>query len=123
MMRVNVPKDPLDKTTPAIPQAAALIPSTTETIAVNLTTNVTGHHIWILNNITQYTDYNEPLLRLAAQGKEAYPLGSEANVYNFGANHTVRIVMNNYYRSAHPMHLHGHTFVSLSYNLSSLMKL
>ncbi|KAH7394735.1 Cupredoxin [Pyrenochaeta sp. MPI-SDFR-AT-0127] len=36
--------------------------------------------------------------------------GHHWNVYNFGTNKTIRIVLNTIYQSAHPMHLHGHSF-------------
>ena len=68
-----------------------------------------------MNNKTQFTNYNSPLLRLAAEGNTTYPLGDKAMVFDYGANNTVRIVMNSYYQSAHPMHLHGHTFVGITF--------
>ena len=92
--------------------AADIQPSTTETIEIDLFTNKTGHHVWIMNNQTQRADYNAPILLLANERNYSYPLDPEWNVYNFGTNNTVRIVMNNKYQSAHPMHIHGHNFVS-----------
>lgn len=34
----------------------------------------------------------------------------EWNVYNFGTNTSIRIVVYNFVPAAHPMHLHGHNF-------------
>ena len=67
-----------------------------------------------MNNQTQRANYNDPLLLLANQQNFSYPLDPEWNVYNFGSNKSIRIVMNNKYQSAHPMHLHGHAFVRYS---------
>lgn len=92
--------------------AADLKPSTTETIEIDLLTNATGHHVWIMNNITERANYSDPILLLANQRNFSYPEDPQWNVYNFGSNKTVRIVMNNKYQSPHPMHLHGHSYVS-----------
>ncbi|KAI1749746.1 multicopper oxidase [Xylaria castorea] len=104
--------DDLKKTVPFFPQAVDPYPSTVETITVDLFTNATGHHVWIMNNVTQYTDYTNPLLLEAYKGNLSFP--AQANVYNFGTNKTVRIVLNTVYQSAHPMHLHGHNFQVLA---------
>lgn len=64
-----------------------------------------------MNNQTQRANYNDPILLLANQHNFSYP-DPEWNVYNVGTNKTIRIVMNNKYQSAHPMHFHGHNFVS-----------
>ncbi|KAF2138179.1 multicopper oxidase [Aplosporella prunicola CBS 121167] len=103
--------DELHRTVPFFPKPVAE-PDVTETIEVDLFTNETGHHVWIMNNRTQRTNYNEPVLLLADQGNSSFP--SDWNVYDFGANRTIRIVLNTVYQSAHPMHLHGHSFQVLS---------
>lgn len=102
--------DDLNQTVPYFPQPMTE-PDTEVTIEVDLLTNGTGHHIWIMNNRTQRTNYHWPLLLEAAQGNTSLP--EEWNVYDFGSNKTVRIVLNTVYQSGHPMHLHGHGFVSL----------
>lgn len=107
----NSEQDDLNKTVPFFPKSLKAVPDLTETIEVDLYTNETGHHLWIMNNRTQRIDYNNPLLLLANQGNFSYP-DSELNVYDFGISRTVRIVLNTVYQSAHPMHLHGHSFVS-----------
>jgi FtsP/CotA-like multicopper oxidase with cupredoxin domain len=101
--------DDLDKTVPFFPQPLDLNPDTVETITLDLFTNATGNHIWIMNNVTQYTNYNAPVMLQAYEGNFSFP-SPDANVFNFGTNRTVRIVLNTVYQSAHPMHLHGHSF-------------
>jgi hypothetical protein len=66
-----------------------------------------------MNNRTERTDYNSPLLPLAA-ANSLTNLDPEWNVYDFGLNKTVRIVLNTDYVAAHPMHIHGHSFQVLS---------
>ncbi|KAH6717434.1 Cupredoxin [Leptodontidium sp. MPI-SDFR-AT-0119] len=108
--------DDLTKTVPFYPQVLDPNPDTVQVINVDLFTNATGHHVWIMNNKTQYTDYNAPVLLEAAKGNTTFP-GPLSNVYNFGTNKTVRIVLNTVYQSAHPMHLHGHSFQVLAEGL------
>jgi FtsP/CotA-like multicopper oxidase with cupredoxin domain len=105
--------DDLEKTVPFFPQKVDPHPAAVETINVDLFTNATGHHVWTMNNATQFTDYNHPLLLEAYKGNFSFP-DPRANVYNFGTNKTVRIVLNTVYQSAHPMHLHGHNFQVLA---------
>ncbi|KHN94902.1 laccase-1 precursor [Metarhizium album ARSEF 1941] len=105
--------DDLNKTVPFFPQAVDPEPDALEVIEVDLFTNATGHHVWIMNNRTQYTDYNRPLMLEAYKGNFTFP-DPKANVYDFGTNRTVRIVLNTIYQSAHPMHLHGHNFQVLA---------
>ncbi|CAG8417179.1 unnamed protein product [Penicillium salamii] len=71
------------------------------------------NHVWIMNNRTQRTDYSNPILLLANNGNFSYP-DPEWNVYDFGSSKTIRIVLNTVYQSAHPMHLHGHSFQVIS---------
>ncbi|KAI1826659.1 multicopper oxidase [Xylaria intraflava] len=108
--------DDLRKTIPYYPQKLDLQPDTVETINIDLFTNATGNHVWITNNRTQYTDYNTPILLEAAKANFTH-LDPSANVYNFGSNKTVRIVLNTNYQSDHPMHLHGHSFQVLAEGL------
>lgn len=107
--------DELNKTVPFFPKPVTE-PDAVETIEVDLLTNATGHHVWIMNNRTQRANYNRPLLLEAAQGNTSFP--EEWNVYDFGSNRTIRIVLNTIYQSAHPMHLHGHSFVSPLHKIS-----
>lgn len=52
-------------------------------------------------------DYNAPILLLSNLGNNSYPDNPEWNVYNFGSNSSVRIVLENPFFLAHPIHLHG----------------
>ncbi|KAL0263383.1 hypothetical protein SLS55_002363 [Diplodia seriata] len=105
--------DDLNRTVPFYPKPVAE-PDVTQTINVDLFTNATGHHVWLMNNRTQRTNYNEPVLLLAQQGANASSFPAEWNVYDFGGARTIRIVLNTVYQSAHPMHLHGHSFQVLA---------
>ncbi|KAL2167581.1 hypothetical protein VTG60DRAFT_1092 [Thermothelomyces hinnuleus] len=105
--------DDLDKTVPYYPEPADPNPDTVETILVDLLTNATGNHVWIMNNRTQFTNYHHPVMLQAFHQNFTFP-DPMANVYNFGTNKTVRIVLNTVYQSAHPMHIHGHAFQVLA---------
>ena len=50
------------------------------------------------------------LLDLAYSGNTSYPYDPQWNVYNFGQNYSIRIVLRNQSPVMHPMHLHGHNF-------------
>lgn len=99
-------------TVPAIQIPAKIKPDVTLTVEVSLTTNGTGQHIWSLNNQTHYANYNDPIL-LHANGNNLSSFDPHWNAYDLKKNKTIRIVMNTDYQSGHPMHLHGHSFVSL----------
>jgi hypothetical protein len=65
-----------------------------------------------MNNSSFRANYNNPILLLSKTGNDSYPYDPEWNVYNFGSNSSIRIVINNLgaVRLTHPMHLHGHNF-------------
>lgn len=66
-----------------------------------------------MNNSTFRADYNDPLLLEAKLGHTTF--SPESNVYDFGSNKTVRIVLYNYAPTgAHPMHMHGHNMYILA---------
>lgn len=58
--------------------------------------------------LSRPTSYS--LLALANQGNLSYPLDPEWNVFNFGNNASIRLVVYNLFPASHPMHLHGHNF-------------
>lgn len=64
-----------------------------------------------MNDSSFRVDYNAPVLLLSKNGNDSYPYNPEWNVYNFGSNSSIRIVLTNDNGIAHPMHLHGHTFL------------
>ncbi|KAK7985153.1 Bclcc9 [Apiospora saccharicola] len=113
--------DDLSRTVPFYPQAVDPNPGRVETIVVDLFTNGTGQHVWIMNNAIQRTNYNQPLLLDAYRSGTLdrflgeHPEQRNAHLALAGGHHqTVRIVLNTPYQSAHPMHLHGHRFQVLS---------
>lgn len=59
-------------------------------------------------------NYNQPVLLLSKNGNNSYPDNPEWNVYNFGGNSSVRLVITNPNFAVHPMHLHGHNFYILA---------
>ena len=83
-------------------------PTVTREIEVNVGLNKTGHVIWTIDNSTFRGDLNNPLLLLAKAGNVSYPYNPEWNVYDFGSNQSIRIVINNLSPTSHPWHLHGH---------------
>lgn len=105
--------DDLSQTVPLFPKPFDPNPTTVETINIDFAANATGHHVWTMNNVTQYTNYNAPALLQAYEQNFTFP-DPKANVYDFGSNKTVRIVLNTNIGAPHPMHLHGHSFQVLA---------
>ncbi|KAI9814972.1 MAG: hypothetical protein M1826_002104 [Phylliscum demangeonii] len=101
--------DDLAKTVPSYPIRADPHPSVVQNIVIDLKVNATGHLIWLMNGQTFRGNFNHPLLELAHEGNTSYPYNPEWNVYDFGSNETVRVVVNNKSPASHPMHLHGHS--------------
>lgn len=50
------------------------------------------------------------MLLLAKTGNDSYPYDPQWNVYNFGTNSSIRLVVTNSSPLSHPIHLHGHIF-------------
>lgn len=63
-----------------------------------------------MNNSSFRADYNSPILLLSKMGNNSYPDSPEWNVYNFGSNSSIRIILINDTPIAHPIHLHGHNY-------------
>lgn len=102
--------DPLDKTIPFFPFPATSSPATTATVDITIARNATGSLLWFMNGSSFHANYNNPILLLANAGNTSYPFNPEWNVFNFGTNNSVRIIIQNHSGAAHPMHLHGHNF-------------
>lgn len=102
--------DPLDKTIPFFSFPSTPAPATTAKIGITIHTNATGHLLWYMNESSFRANYNNPILLLANLGNTSYPFDPQWNVYNFGNNNSVRIIVENHSGAAHPMHLHGHNF-------------
>lgn len=75
-----------------------------------LGTNSSGNTLFFLNGVSFRGDYNAPVLLLAKTGNLSYPYDPEWNVYNFGTNSSIRLVVTNTSPLSHPIHLHGHIF-------------
>jgi FtsP/CotA-like multicopper oxidase with cupredoxin domain len=60
---------------------------------------------------------SNPILLLANLGNTSYPQDPEWNVYDFGQNTSIRLVVRNFFGTSHPMHMHGHNFFVLSEGL------
>ena len=107
MSKPNIIQDPLAKTTPFYPFPATSNPATTQQIVIDAHQNATGHLLWYMNGESFRANYDHPLLVLANQGNTSYPQDPQWNVYNFGNNNSVRVIVKNTIPAAHPMHLHG----------------
>ena len=79
-------QDPLNDTVPFFPIEPTSQPQTTQIVNVTGGVNATGHFVWYMNNSTFRADYNNPLLLLASQNNETYPLDPQWNVYDFGTS-------------------------------------
>ena len=104
----------MNTTVPAYPITPDPNPGATAVVNIGLTINSTGHTLYQMNGQSFRGDFNNPVLRLAAEGNTSYPLDPQWNVYDFGSNESVRIVFNNNLTFAHPMHLHGQQFFVLA---------
>jgi FtsP/CotA-like multicopper oxidase with cupredoxin domain len=105
--------DPLSQQEPLCPISAETKgPITTQELHFNITNNGTAF-VWTVNDITFRGDYTHALLYEQNQG--TLNPKPEWNVFDFGSNGTIRIVMYNHFPQAtHPMHLHGHDFQIVS---------
>lgn len=102
--------DPLAETIPFFPFPATSNPAVTQEIDITFGPNATGNNLFYMNGVSFRANYDHPILILANQGNTSYPLDPQWNVYNFGNNASVRIIVHNEFPASHPMHLHGHNF-------------
>ncbi|KAJ9628503.1 hypothetical protein H2203_002402 [Taxawa tesnikishii (nom. ined.)] len=106
-----------DKLTQTVPvySMAAPNPSSTETIDItfgpNTTDPNTAKNVWFMNKSSFRGDYNDPVLLEAKLGHREFD--PEWNVYDFGSNRSVRLVLYNHVPVSHPMHMHGHNMYIL----------
>ncbi|MCJ1354255.1 MAG: hypothetical protein MMC33_004242 [Icmadophila ericetorum] len=106
--------DDLSLTTPVFPITPPTTPAVSQTININFGLNTTGFFVWTMNGESFRANYDNPLLLLANLGNTSYPDDPQWNVYNFGKNTSIQIVLNNLIGAAHPIHLHGHNYWVLS---------
>ncbi|KAE8381899.1 multicopper oxidase-domain-containing protein [Aspergillus bertholletiae] len=106
----NCRNDPLDTSVPYYAQTPPSTPAMTETLEITLGQNATGNVLFFVNNSSFRANYNTPLLLLGRHGNFSYPYSPNFNLYNTGANSSIRLVVYNLFAMQHPMHLHGHNF-------------
>ncbi|GAB7343688.1 hypothetical protein MBLNU457_1673t1 [Dothideomycetes sp. NU457] len=102
--------DPLSETVPTM-KITPGDPEYEETIVIQFQSNGT-HLLWYQNDKTMRVDFNDPILLEAKNGSTDFPF--IRNVYDFGANKSVRLIFENHSGMVHPMHLHGHNMFILS---------
>jgi Multicopper oxidase len=103
-------QEDLAKNIPFHPARPSRPPAVTQEIDVVLGVNSSGNSLFFVNNISFRGNYDNPVLLLAKLGNTSYPDDPQWNVYNFGSNSSIRIIIRNMAQLAHPMHLHGHNF-------------
>ncbi|KAB8360960.1 hypothetical protein FH972_024692 [Carpinus fangiana] len=101
---INCANDPLGLTEPLY---AITPPEPNVTVKIDITTavNETSNSLYEMNGSSFRGNYNEPVLRLLQVGDTNY--GQQSNIYDFGTNESVRIVVQNHVPFTHPMHIHG----------------
>jgi FtsP/CotA-like multicopper oxidase with cupredoxin domain len=100
--------DPLNQTVSWCPSTPDPNPPTTSDVLVRIGSNGTNF-VWFMNGESFHGDYNDPTLLAVNAGNMTFE--PEWNVFNFGTNSSVRMVITNTFGfGGHPMHLHGHNF-------------
>lgn len=87
-----------------------MAPTTTQEVDISIGNNASGNTLFFMNGVSFRGNYENPVLLLANLGNVSYPADPEWNVYNFGTNTSIRIIIRNLTPISHPMHLHGHNF-------------
>jgi FtsP/CotA-like multicopper oxidase with cupredoxin domain len=87
--------DSLNKTIPYYAVKGVKTPDTVVTYNINKIVNATGQQEWQVNDSAFHGNYNNPLMLLTQQGNTSYPDDPQWNVYNFGKNKTVRMILQN----------------------------
>ncbi|KAL9601650.1 MAG: hypothetical protein Q9219_002370 [cf. Caloplaca sp. 3 TL-2023] len=106
--------DDLTKMRPLFPFPALQNAATTQNIDISFGPNGSNINLWYMDKVSFRANYDHPVLLLAAAGNTSYPYDPQWNVYNFGSNASVRVIIHNNFFVAHPMHLHGHNFFVLA---------
>ncbi|KAF2661051.1 multicopper oxidase [Lophiostoma macrostomum CBS 122681] len=95
----------------SVPKTFQAPPNTSFTQPIEFTfrPNETGWIQFFTNDRQFRAEYGNPLL-LKASTDLNFSAPVLADLFDFGSNHSVRMVFKNYFTGAHPMHLHGHDF-------------
>lgn len=88
----NCANDALSQTVPLYPMVLPE-PSFTMEMDIGVFVNATGNFLWTFGNVSARVDYNTPTLLKAKNGDLTFD--AEDNLYNFGQNTSVRIVVKN----------------------------
>ncbi|KAF2084141.1 multicopper oxidase [Saccharata proteae CBS 121410] len=99
--------DDLSLTTPLQELAPVTDAATTQEVHISYRSNGT-HNLFYMGEETYRADYNDAILLSANQGDLQFP--AQSNVYDFGSNATVNLVVYNHFPAEHPMHMHGHNY-------------
>lgn len=110
--------DPLGVTEPIYP-ITVKEPDTQIEIVIASASNSSGNTLYTMNGETFRANYNEPLLRSAQAGNFTFEDEPKTNVYNFGTNKTIRIILKNTVPFAHPIHVHGQNMYVLDEGVGS----
>jgi FtsP/CotA-like multicopper oxidase with cupredoxin domain len=102
--------DPLESTVPYYPQTPPTYPAITREFLIELMPNASGAFLMYVNNVSTRVNYDNSILLDAKAGISSSSLDPELNIYDFGSNSSVRVVIYNTWGQQHPMHLHGHNF-------------
>ncbi|PCH00943.1 Multicopper oxidase, type 1 [Penicillium occitanis (nom. inval.)] len=102
--------DPLESTVPYYPQTPPATPAITQELQIALMPNASGAFLMYVNNVSTRVNYDNSILLDAKAGISSSSLDPELNIYDFGSNSSVRMVVYNTWGQQHPMHLHGHNF-------------
>lgn len=68
--------DALSTEVPYFPITPTTTPSVTTNVAINFEINSTGNFLFTMNNSSFRVDYNDPILFLANQGNDSYPVSA-----------------------------------------------
>ncbi|KAI9672710.1 MAG: hypothetical protein M1831_000145 [Alyxoria varia] len=99
--------DPLSTTEPVYPISVQGGASVTRDMKIEAKSNGT-HIVYLINGKSFRGDYNKPLLAAVHSSRDLSGIPPERNLWDFGTNSSVRIVIYNHHNQPHPMHLHGH---------------
>ncbi|KAF3010110.1 hypothetical protein E8E14_000256 [Neopestalotiopsis sp. 37M] len=109
--------DPIEWSVPWTPQKAPSTDSST-LMVTTIGVNSTGSTLFFVNNSSFKGDYNSPILLDIANSSRADDyLASppeQYNIYNYGNDDAIRMIISNPSQASHPMHMHGHEFFILA---------
>jgi hypothetical protein len=113
---IDCANDPLGETEPfyAIQPPK---PDVTVQIDIKSAINSSSNTLYEMNGSSFRANYNTPVLDLLHSGNSSY--GPRSNVYEFGANESIRIIVQNHVPFAHPMHIHGQNMYVLDEGVGS----